>query len=194
MTNIVMDKYKIVLEGIEFAAKAHGCQTRKVTDVPYIVHPVRVARILIEYGCPEDVVVAGILHDTIEDTAVTIEDVRSKFGNEVAEVVKGSSEPVKEDTWENRKRHTLEYLKTAPKDVLLVACADKLDNIREIKEGYTRIGEKVWDRFKRGKESQQWYYQSLAEIFVQRAESEQDGPIFHQFNKEVKDFFTIALE
>src|SRR3989304_6852558 len=102
-----MDKYKKIFDAIVFAAKAHACQFRKGTTVPYIIHPVGVARILIEYGCPEDIVIAGLLHDTIEDTAVTLEDIQKEFGDDIAGIVRGATEPNKKDAWEDRKKHTL---------------------------------------------------------------------------------------
>ena len=112
------------------------------------------AKILIEHRCPGWVVLAGILHDTVEDTPVTLKDIESSFGKRVASIVEGASEPNKEDTWENRKRHTIEFLKTAPMDILLVSLGDKVDNIRAIREDYLRHGEKIWTRFRRPKDQQ----------------------------------------
>lgn len=144
----------MIFPAIEFAAKAHSGQYRKGTKLPYIVHPLGVARILIEHECPDEVVVAGVLHDTVEDTAITLEDIRRSFGDRVAQIVQAASEPDKADTWENRKRHTIEYLKTAPADVLLVSIADKLDNMRAIRQDYEKLGDAFWSRFNRPKESQ----------------------------------------
>ena len=131
----------MLFDAIEFAARAHREHYRKGTRIPYIAHLISVAKILIEYDCAEEIIVAGLLHDTVEDTSVTLEDIRKSFGEKVASLVEAASEPDKSDTWENRKRHTIEYLKTAPMDVLLLSCADKLDNIRSIKEDYERFGE-----------------------------------------------------
>jgi (p)ppGpp synthase/HD superfamily hydrolase len=178
----------MIFEAIEFAVKAHSGQFRKGTKIPYIVHPLSVARILIEHDCPEEVVVAGILHDTVEDTPVTIGDIRRSFGENVASLVAGASEPGKSDTWENRKRHTIEYLKTAPLDVLFVSLADKLDNIRAIRADYEKLGDAVWSRFNRPKESQAWYYRSLADLFGARIE----GPfasLVKEFRSEVNKVF-----
>ncbi len=179
----------IIFEAIEFAAKAHHGQFRKGTKLPYILHPLGVAKILIERGYLDNVVIAGILHDTIEDTSVTLDDIKEHFGVQVAELVEALSEPDKSDSWKNRKQHTLDYLKTAPIDVLLIACADKLHNIRSIREDYARHGEALWSRFNRPKVKQKWYYQALAEVFVSRIESETSKSLFTEFQLEVTKVF-----
>jgi (p)ppGpp synthase/HD superfamily hydrolase len=179
----------MIFDAIEYAARAHREHYRKGTRIPYIAHLISVAKILIEYDCTEEVIVAGILHDTVEDTSVTLEDIHRSFAEKVADLVEAASEPDKSDTWENRKRHTIEYLKTAPMDVLLLACADKWDNIRSIREDYERVGESVWKRFRRAKDSQEWYYSALAEIFMNRAEGEPGATLFRQFSYEVQQVF-----
>lgn len=179
----------MIFDAIEFAARAHRDHFRKGTRIPYIIHPLSVAKILIEYDCPEELIVAGILHDTVEGTAVTIADIRKAFGERVAALVESASEPDKSDTWENRKRHTLEYLKTAPMEVLLLACADKLDNIRSIREDYESFGESVWRRFRRAKDAQEWYYRALADVFMDRAEGDPGASLFRQFRYEVHQVF-----
>ncbi|HBE45365.1 MAG TPA: phosphohydrolase [Deltaproteobacteria bacterium] len=161
-----------IFNAIEFAAKAHKGQYRKGTNIPYIIHPIRVAKILIESRCPEDVVVAGILHDTLEDTSVTIDEIREQFGDAVAAIVVSVSEPNKLDAWEIRKRFAIDSLKNAPNEVLLVACADHFDNIVEIEDAFGMIGDDVWLRFNRPKEQQGWYYKSLADIFSRRTDDE----------------------
>jgi (p)ppGpp synthase/HD superfamily hydrolase len=184
----------MIFDAIEFAARAHREQFRKGTRIPYIIHPMGVAGILIEYGCAEELVVAGILHDTVEDTAITLADIRKAFGGKVADLVESASEPDKADTWENRKRHTIEYLKTAPPDLLILSCADKLDNIRSIRKDYESFGEAVWDRFRRARESQRWYYRSLADVFMNRAEGEPCVTLCRQFRHEVQQVFPEGNE
>lgn len=180
----------MIFRAIEFAARAHRNHYRKGTKVPYIVHPLNVAKILIEYGCAEEVVVAGILHDTTEDTPVTIGEIRGEFGDKVAALVEAASERDKSDTWEHRKSHTVEYLKTAPMDVLILSCADKLDNVKSIIEDVEKDGESVWDRFNRPKDDQEWYYRSLVGVFNSRAgENETAAKLFQRFALEVKILF-----
>jgi (p)ppGpp synthase/HD superfamily hydrolase len=180
---------KMIFPAVEFATKAHAGQYRKGTKIPYIIHPLSVAKILIEHDCSEGVVIAGILHDTVEDTSITIEDIRRTFGEKVASLVEGASEPDKSDTWENRKRHTIDYLKTAPLDILLVSLADKLDNIRAIREDCEKLGESVWSRFNRPKESQAWYYRNLAEVFSGRQLANHFASLASDFQFEVNKIF-----
>jgi len=175
----------MIFDAISFATESHKGQFRKGTKIPYIVHPINVGKILIENNCPDEVVEAGILHDTVEDTNVTIEDIQRKFGDQVAEIVSGCSEPDKSDTWENRKKHTIEYLELAPIGVLLASCADKLDNFRSIKADYNKYGDTIWSRFNRPKEQQTWYYESLAEIFHKQADKFPEWPLFSEFYNEV---------
>jgi hypothetical protein len=153
----------LIDQAIEFAAYAHRTQKRKGTKIPYISHPYAVGIILQQAGCKEEVVAAGILHDTLEDTETTEEDLLTLFGPVVLEIVMGCSEPDKGASWEERKQHTLDYLKDAPLSVRQVACADKLHNIRSIKSDLAKYGEDTWTRFKRGSESQRWYYTGLVE-------------------------------
>jgi (p)ppGpp synthase/HD superfamily hydrolase len=180
----------MIFQAIEYAARAHRYHYRKGTRIPYIVHPLNVAKILIEYGCAEEIVVAGILHDTTEDTPVILGDIMKEFGDKVAALVEAASEPDKSDTWEHRKSHTIEYLKTAPADVLMLSCADKLDNVKSIIEDVEKYGEYVWERFNRPKDDQEWYYRALVEIFTSRAgESETASSLFKRFDLEVKILF-----
>jgi (p)ppGpp synthase/HD superfamily hydrolase len=157
-----------IFDAIEIAARAHRGQCRKGTDIPYIVHPLAVAKILIDAGCPEDVVVAGILHDTVEDTPLSLDEIRHTFGEAVARIVEGASEPDKSKPWEERKAHTIEFLKTAPEAVLLVSCADKIENLQAIREDRERVGEEVWARFRRGRDQQAWYYRSVLAVMAER--------------------------
>lgn len=151
----------IVEKALVLAAQAHDGQYRKGTKIPYITHPVAVGIILMRAGYSDELIAAGILHDTVEDTEITLEDIEREFGPKIAGIVAGCSEPDKSLSWEERKEHTIEYLKTAPSEIRVVACADKLHNIRSILSDYKQQGDEVWTRFKRGKEQQKWYYQNI---------------------------------
>ena len=176
-------------KAIDMASKAHAGQLRKGTDIPYISHPLAVAMILSQHGCSEDEIIAGILHDTLEDTEITFEQISEQFGPEVARLVTSCSEPDGELSWEERKQNTIEKLKIAPDDVRRVSCADKLHNIRSIAEDYSQIGDKLWDRFKRGKEDLANYYRSLADSFCDKESSEKDRKLFEEFKAEVGKVF-----
>ncbi len=182
-----------VFQAIEFATKAHTGQFRKGTKVPYIVHPLGVAKILIEAGCSEDVAVAGILHDTVEDSSTKIDDIRRDFGEEVTRLVEGASEPNKSDTWENRKQHTIDILETAPMDAVYVSLADKLANIRDIRADYEKLGDDVFLRFNRPKEKQEWYYRAMADLFSKRIVDEPFLSLMLELRFEIVKVFQGSL-
>jgi (p)ppGpp synthase/HD superfamily hydrolase len=152
-TKVRRDKNMIDF-AIEMAVKAHRRQPRKHTDIPYITHPIGVALLLAQSGCSYELITAGLLHDTTEDMPIGLKDIRDQFGEFVASIGEGCSESDKSLPWEDRKKHTIEFLKTASLDIRIVACADKLNNIRTIACDYYEIGDKVWERFNRGKKKQ----------------------------------------
>jgi (p)ppGpp synthase/HD superfamily hydrolase len=153
----------IVEKALQLASKFHEGQYRKNMDIPYITHPVAVGMLLVKNGYSEEIVASGILHDTVEDTALTLEDIKREFGTKIAEIVEGSSEPDKSLPWKERKEHTIEFLKGAAEEIRIVVCADKLHNIRSIIRDYEQVGEEVWARFNAGKEQQKWYYTNIVE-------------------------------
>ena len=151
---------------IIFATKAHEGQVRKGTNIPYIVHPMEVMQILTENGCDETVILAGILHDTLEDTPTTPDDIRNQFGQAVLELVQSESED-KSKTWQERKQNTINHLADASKEIQLVCCADKLSNIKSIYADKQALGDAVFDRFNAPKELVRWYYQGVASALTQ---------------------------
>lgn len=153
---------------IEFAARAHRGQFRKSSPIPYILHPLGVARILIECGASAEVVIAAVLHDVVEDTPVSLDEVRAEFGDSIADLVSGMSEPNRQDKWENRKRDMLASLETASQDLLLIELADKLDNIRSIQLDMLEHGDAVWARFSRGRDQQKKLYDQFLDLFHRR--------------------------
>jgi (p)ppGpp synthase/HD superfamily hydrolase len=179
----------LVDRAIELAAIAHRQQVRKGTDIPYITHPCAVGMMLARAGCSEEVIAAGILHDTVEDTWVTLDYIREQFGERVASIVEGCSEPNKTAPWEERKQHTLQYLSSAPWEVRVVACADKLHNLRSIARDYLQSGPHVWDRFKRGRAEQEWYYRGLAQALCTPGPDGREIPFARQFKDEVERLF-----
>lgn len=174
---------------LETAAAAHQNQFRKGTDIPYITHPCAVALLLCEAGCPARVIAAGILHDILEDTPLTLDSIQKKFGDEIAAIVEGCSEPDRALPWEERKEHTLESLKTAPEEVRLVSCADKLHNIRTIAAEQVRMGDRVWERFNRGREKQAWYYRGLVGSLRPGGCRGEAQWLFDEFEEAVKELF-----
>jgi (p)ppGpp synthase/HD superfamily hydrolase len=168
-------RYQKLSYATHLAALAHDGQFRKGEDVPYLVHPLRVGEILAHAGAADEVVIAGILHDVLEDgreedgrPVVSAEEIAGEFSDEVLTLVEGASEPDKELSWEERKQHTLDFLETAPIGVCQIACADKLDNVRSAVEDKARLGQAFWARFNRGAAEQRWYHQSLLAVLERR--------------------------
>jgi (p)ppGpp synthase/HD superfamily hydrolase len=178
-----------VFDAIEFAVRAHRDQFRKGTSIPYIVHPINVGRILIEAGCAEPVIMAGFLHDTVEDSAFSLDDLRCEFGEYVADLVSAVSESDKSESWEKRKREMLTSLDSSSEDVLVLALADKLDNIRSTKEGLRREGDRVWERFRRPKDDQAWYHRTLAALFDRRINIKPGRELLIEYEALVKEVF-----
>lgn len=148
-----------ILKAIKFAAKTHNQyqqQKRKGKEIPYISHPLTVGIILSLIQAPEEVVVAGILHDTIEDSIdekkVTPEMIEERFGNRVAELVLSVTEENKDLPWEDRKKDALDHIKNFSKDSALVKSADVISNLRELIDDYQRYGEDIFERFNASKE------------------------------------------
>ena len=177
-----------MLSGIlDFAIKAHAGQTRKGTEIPYIVHPIETAIILAQNNASNEVICAGILHDVLEDTDGEEEEIRKRLdkvglsSEKILKIVNGTSEPstllakqggAEEDSWKERKVHTIKYLEGLGTDELsvdikLVACADKLSNIRAMVNDYEqyerdgKAGSELFERFNAPSSDQQWYYESL---------------------------------
>jgi (p)ppGpp synthase/HD superfamily hydrolase len=175
----------VIEKALELASKFHEGQYRKNTDIPYITHPVTVGMMLLKKGYSEEVVAAGVLHDTVEDTSLTLEEIKREFGSNIAEIVEGSSEPDKSLPWKARKEHTIEFLKTASEDIRAVVCADKLHNIRSIIRDYEQVGEEVWSRFNAGKEQQKWYYTNVVDSLGAQSSFE----LLIELGKEVDKLF-----
>lgn len=162
----------MIHKAMEFAAVAHKGQCRKGTKIPYIVHPFEAACILIAAGADEEMVAAALLHDTLEDTDTTPEDIENEFGPRVLRLVQSNSED-KRMSWEERKEHTVRFLKErATREEALLALADKLSNIRSIAHDLEKDGEDVWKRFKRGRDSLNGYYKGLADSLRALADTE----------------------
>ena len=163
------DKPDIVAKAAAFAAKKHSGQIRKGSGCPYIVHPLEVMSIIMSVTSNQDVWVAALLHDTIEDCGVTKATLSRCFGKRVAELVSKASEKKCVDcvsSWRERKEAALEHLRNeTDSDSLLIALADKLSNIRSMNRDYAKLGDSFWQCFNASREQQRWLYMQLADIF-----------------------------
>ena len=158
------------LRAFEFAAEKHKGQTRKASTIPYIAHLMGVASLVLEAGGDEDLAIAALLHDVVEDCggAPMLQEVRRRFGARVAKVVDGctDADTYPKPPWRERKQKYIRHLKAADADTRLVSAADKLNNVRSILSDYRAIGESVWSRFNGGRDGTLWYYRTLRDVFL----------------------------
>lgn len=180
----------MLFDAIEFATAAHRGQYRKASNVPYIVHPLGVMRILLSANTDEVLASAGVLHDVVEDTEVTAEQLGERFGSEVVRLVVAASEPDKKLEWEQRKNHTIAFLeKEARPDEVLLTLADKLDNAESMAHDYGELGEGLWSRFKRDKEQQAWYYGRLLDVFHKRIDHAAGQKLVQRMERALRQLF-----
>lgn len=169
-----------------FAAVKHDGQYRKGTHIPYISHPFGVAMILLEEKQPDKIIAAGLLHDTLEDTETSEEDLFKSFGEEILMLVKAASESDKTLPWEIRKQHTLDRLPGHSTDELHLILADKLHNLRSIQNDASKFGNSIWERFNRGKREQCWYYMSIVRALKDK---KREVPLVRKLEEETNEFF-----
>lgn len=157
-------------DALVYGTELHAGQPRKGTDIPYVSHLLAVSSIVMENGGDEDEVIAAFLHDAAEDKGgrEVLDDIQTKFGKKVADIVAGCTDAwtKPKPEWRERKEQYLAHLNEGVStSVLLVSCADKLHNARSILSDYRRIGESLWKRFKGGKDGTLWYYRSLIDAY-----------------------------
>jgi len=155
-----------------FAADKHSGQTRKASTIPYIAHLMGVTSLVLEFGGDEDMAIAALLHDVVEDCGglPILKEVRRRFGPRVAKIVDGCTDSFTDPKppWRERKETYLRHLKKADAETRLVSAADKLNNVRSILSDYREFGESIWARFNGGRDGTLWYYRSLLEEFLRR--------------------------
>lgn len=161
---------KKLKDAVHLAVAAHAGQFRKGTKVPYITHPIEVMGIVATITRDVDVLAAAVLHDTVEDTVVTAEDIRREFGNRVAALVCAESEDKMTGipaalSWKTRKQATIDHLRTCTDiDVKIISLGDKLSNLRCIERDLAEIGQDLWNRFnQKDPLMHKWYYSSFLE-------------------------------
>jgi (p)ppGpp synthase/HD superfamily hydrolase len=152
-----------------YAAEKHAGQTRKQTAVPYLSHLMAVASLVLEAGGDEEMAIAALLHDVVEDCGgmPTLLEVRKLFGRRVANIVEGCTDSFGEPKpeWVERKKDYLSELKHVDADTRLVSAADKLHNVRTILADYRQQGELIFDRFTGKKDGTLWYYRALSDEY-----------------------------
>ena len=159
----------ILDRAIMFAVKAHTGTERRGKGYPYIVHPMEAVEIVATITKDQELLAAAILHDTVEDTNVTVDQIRDEFGDRVANLVASESDemPVgvsEEDSWHARKQAAIDRLSHASREAKIVAMGDKLSNMRAIARDYAEQGDKLWNLFHvKDRKSHEWHYRGLAD-------------------------------
>ena len=153
-------------EAFRYAAKHHAGQARKGTAVPYLSHLMAVTSLVLEAGGDEEMAIAALLHDVVEDCGgmPRLREVRKLFGPRVGKIVEGCTDSFGEPKpdWIERKKFYLREVKSADAETRLVSASDKLHNVRTIIADYRKDGERIWQRFSGKREGTLWYYRALS--------------------------------
>lgn len=167
MPNKYMDS-DLLDRAIVFAVRAHHNTERRGKGFPYIVHPMEAVSIVATITSDQELLAAAALHDTVEDTDVTVEDIRREFGGRVAAIVCAETDNAADgapvtDNWYDRKKAAIDRLAAASRDVKTVAMGDKLSNMRAICRDYLTRGDSLWQIFRvKDKATHEWRYRALA--------------------------------
>lgn len=174
MNQLFVPRNRAELKALDIATYAHNGQFRKGSDkLPYIVHPIEVAAILAEHSATSAAVIAGLLHDVLEDVDATVygeQDMRRDFGEHITELVKTVSKPNKQaGDWLHRNQVYLGQIAITPHvEALEVCAADKLSNINATLSDHAVLGEELWPRFNAGKDQQKWWYGAVSDVLQTR--------------------------
>lgn len=182
MANNALDT-SLLDRAIIYAVKAHAGTERRGKGFPYIVHPMEAMEIVATMTSDQELLAAAALHDTVEDTDVTIDDIRSEFGGRVAALVASESEIPQnglseEESWHGRKQAAIDRLSGACRDAKIVALGDKLSNMRAIARDYAIKGDELWTLFHaKDRKDHEWHYRGLADALREL----EDCPAFKEF-------------
>ena len=177
---------------ILFAVRAHQNTERRGKGFPYIVHPLEAMSIVATITPDQELLAAAALHDVVEDTDITLEDLRREFGPRVAGLVEQESDKFvegisEEDSWRDRKQAAIDRIEAAPYDAKIVALGDKLSNMRAIARDYDELGDRLWERFHApgGRADHEWHYRGLAQSLSALAGT----PAFSEFVMHIEHVF-----
>lgn len=160
-------------KAIIFATNAHKNTERRGKGFPYIIHPLEVVSIVSTMTADQELLAAAVLHDSVEDTEVSIEEIRAEFGDNVAKIVESESDKTIEnlsesDSWKMRKEFAISRLAKASRESKIVALGDKLSNMRAIYRDYLAIGNLVWEKFHvKDPKEHEWHYRGLAASLIE---------------------------
>ncbi len=177
---------------ITFAVRAHAGTERRGKGFPYIVHPMEAMEIVATITPDQELLAAAALHDTVEDTDVTVDEIRAEFGDRIADLVSAESDVFvegvsEEDSWHARKQAAIDRLARAPRDAKIVAMGDKLSNMRAIARDYAVRGDALWSIFHaKDPKDHEWHYRGLADSLREL----QDTFAFREFERLINEVFT----
>lgn len=189
MQQVLQDNARLN-QAIIFATERHAGQLRKGTALPYILHPLETMQILSNMQADMDLQIAGLLHDTIEDTNTTAAEIAALFGDDVTALVSHHSED-KSKSWLERKTQALAALQAADDCIKMLALADKLSNLRSIARDYKQLGDGLWQRFNAPKEKQAWYYNGLVDTLAELDQYVETSDAYQELLSLYKDVFVI---
>ena len=176
---------------IIFAVHAHAGTERRGKGYPYIVHPMEAVEIVATMTADQELLAAAALHDTVEDTDVTVEQLRAEFGERIASLVADESDVMpegmtEEASWHQRKQAAIDRLSKASHDAKMVALGDKLSNMRAIARDYAEIGDALWNRFHtKDPKDHEWHYRGLADALRELS----DTFAFQEFERLINQVF-----
>lgn len=178
---------------IIFAVRAHAGTERRGKGFPYIVHPMEAVEIVATMTPDQELLAAAVLHDTVEDTDVTIEQIRTEFGERVASFVAAESDephqrPDSVENWRDRKQAAINRIARASRDAKIVALGDKLSNMRAIARDYALQGDDLWDLFHaKDPKDHEWHYRGLADALSEL----QDTFAYKEFENLINQVFPL---
>ncbi len=160
---------------IEFAVRAHSGTERRGKGFPYIVHPLEAMAIVATMSSDQELLAAAVLHDTVEDTDVTMEQISAEFGERVAALVTVDTCPLKNEkgcSWHQRKQAAIDLIANASHDAKIVALGDKLSNMRAIARDYALDGDNLWNLFHTTDRAEhEWHYRELAQALSELSDT-----------------------
>lgn len=190
MANNYLDT-TLVDKAIHFAVNAHSGTERRGKAFPYVIHVMEAMEIVATITNDPELLAAAALHDTVEDTEVTLEQIRAEFGERVAAMVEAESDPADQSgrtesqSWRDRKQAAIDRLARAPHDAKVVALGDKLSNMRAIARDYDQLGDALWSRFHApgGVSDHEWHYRGLADSLSELSDTAAYQEFCYYINK-----------
>ena len=169
---------ELIEKAEKIAREAHEGQLRKTDGSPYIDHPIAVADIVKQHGFSDAVVAAALVHDVLEDTSMTEDELRDALGDEVVAIVAAVSED-KDLPWEERKQQYVEQVAAAGESVWAVSVADKIHNAQSIIDYHKVAGAALWEKFNRGKEKKLW----IENLLLEKLKEKWNHPMLKEYSE-----------